>query len=434
MCTNFPIIEQKAIIDFNGLSDHSSQMLQVRLSSFAENNPQFAYKRVFNEQNYNNLYAYLQNETWLSVYEAHDVNAAFRVFSELLIYYINIAFPITKICLNKNQKKPWMTEGIRTSSKNLKLLYKLVIDSQNNIIIKNYYNNYKKVYKRIIQSAKRMHNDTIYRNSTNKSKTVWNIIENTLANKNSVNISTMLINEENTTDKVVISNTFNTFFTEGPRKLLSTQSADGDHLNFPPNQINMFFSPVCECDIIKVMKTLKKSNSFGIDGISSNFLKSVTHFIVKPLTYLVNMSIESAIFPEILKTARVIPLYKKGDNMLLENYRPISLLSSISKILEKIVFEQVCNFLSAFRILTNCQHGFRKGKSTATAILQFLEQLYNYLDINNKCFGLFMDLSKAFDLIDHALLVSKLNHYGFRGKVSDWLQSYLKNRSQVVDI
>lgn len=88
ICTNFSTTEQKAIIDFNGLSDHSSQMLEVRVSSFAENNPKFAYKRFFNEQNYNTLFSYLHNETWLSVYEAHDVNAAFRVFSELLIYYI----------------------------------------------------------------------------------------------------------------------------------------------------------------------------------------------------------------------------------------------------------------------------------------------------------------------------------------------------------
>lgn len=118
----------------------------------------------------------------------------------------------------------------------------------------------------------------------------------------------------------------------------------------------------------------------------------------------------------------------------MENYRPISLLSAVSKILEKIVFNKITHFLCKFNILNNFQHGFRKGKNTCSAILNFINRLYDNLDINNKCIGLFMDLSKAFDLVDHKLLIEKLNKYGIRGKVNDWISSYLSNRKQVVDI
>ena len=179
---------------------------------------------------------------------------------------------------------------------------------------------------------------------------------------------------------------------------------------------------------------LKNSNSCGIDNLSSNLLKISVNYLVYPLTFLINFSLESGIFPKMFKTAKVLPLYKKGDRLLLENYRPVSLLCSLSKVLEKIVFDKIVQFLTQHNILSDSQHGFRRGRNTQTAIIRFINNLYDNLDINNKCVGLFMDLSKAFDLVSHSLLGQKLCEYGLRGKIHDWLLSYLTDRKQLVDI
>lgn len=118
----------------------------------------------------------------------------------------------------------------------------------------------------------------------------------------------------------------------------------------------------------------------------------------------------------------------------MDNYRPISLLSTLSKILEKVIFNRITNFLSKFNILSPCQFGFQKGKSTKSAIVNFLMSLHESLNNKNKCIGIFLDLSKAFDLVNHELLLDKLYMYGLRGKINDWISSYLSQRSQVVEV
>ena len=141
---------------------------------------------------------------------------------------------------------------------------------------------------------------------------------------------------------------------------------------------------------LNIIVDLKKCNSYRINNISSNKLISVVHHIVHPLTYLVNWSLSESVFPEALKVAKVTSLHKKRDTSSIDNYRPISLLSSVSKILEHIVYNIIVSFCNAYAILSNQQHGFRGGRSTQTAILDFLNELYYKLDKNkNKKFWCF---------------------------------------------
>lgn len=196
----------------------------------------------------------------------------------------------------------------------------------------------------------------------------------------------------------------------------------------------MFLEPVSEAELFNIINELKKSNSAGLDNISCNVLKCAVNFIVKPLAFLINKSISEGVFPNILKIARIVPIHKKGEKTHVENYRPISLLSSLSKILERVMLNRMLSFITKNKILNKAQHGFRKNLSTKTAILEFINVLYNRLDNNEKCIGIFMDLSKAFDMVAHDLLLHKLHNYGFRGRVYNWLKSYLLGRSQLVDI
>jgi len=152
--------------------------------------------------------------------------------------------------------------------------------------------------------------------------------------------------------------------------------------------------------------------------------------LIEPLRYIFNLSLTSSVVPDKFKLAKVVPIYKKGETTKTQNYRPISLLSIFNKILEKLVHRRLTNFLNKKEVLYKFQFGFRKHYSTSLALLEVLDNCYNSLDAGNKIVGLFLDLQKAFDTVDHAILLSKLQFYGIRGLMFEWLKNYLSDRKQ----
>ena len=139
------------------------------------------------------------------------------------------------------------------------------------------------------------------------------------------------------------------------------------------------------------------------DEISVKLLKKLVYYITLPLTHIFNLSLSTGRFPNSLKLAKVIPVYKKDDSSLISNYRPISLLPSISKVLEKLVYKRLFKFLINNNLLNPNQFGFRKGYSTDYALLQLYDKITESLSNREHIIGVFMDLSKAFDTLDHKL-------------------------------
>ena len=142
----------------------------------------------------------------------------------------------------------------------------------------------------------------------------------------------------------------------------------------------------------------------------------------------------NGIFPDRMKIARVIPLFKNGDVKELSNYRPVSILPQFSKFLEKVFHNRLMSFINDKQILNNSQFGFRKNMSTALAIIELVEEITTAIDEGKTTVGVFIDLKKAFDTVDHNILVKKLEHYGIRGLAKDWVCSYLESRRQYVCI
>ena len=155
------------------------------------------------------------------------------------------------------------------------------------------------------------------------------------------------------------------------------------------------------------------------------------HFL-KPLSYICNLSLSNGIFPHELKKAKVIPLFKHGDNQKVQNYRPISVLPFFSKIFEKMMFNRIFDFINANKVLYDYQFGFRQNHSTAMALISLTDKIINAMENGEFAIGVFLDFSKAFDTVDHNILFMKLEHYGIRGLALSWIKSYLYQRTQYV--
>ena len=178
---------------------------------------------------------------------------------------------------------------------------------------------------------------------------------------------------------------------------------------------------------------LPSKSSSGVDGISTNLLKYIKYLISKPLTLIINQCLETGIFPSKLKIAKVIPILKKGDELIFDSYRPISILPSISKVFERIIFNQIHSYFHVNDLYFCSQCGFRKEHSTELAVLELIDRITQQLDTGTTPINVYLDLSKAFDTLDHNILLHKLKYYGIEGTALRLFESYLNERQQYVD-
>ena len=202
---------------------------------------------------------------------------------------------------------------------------------------------------------------------------------------------------------------------------------------FTPSQIHFFFRNVSEYEINRLIQNMKNKSSPS-NTYPVKVLKYISEIISPILAYIVNESLANGVFPEQFKVARVIPLYKGGDKSTTGNYRPVSVLPILSKVFERVVFNQLYYFLEKYSLLNGSQYGFMAKMSTSLAVMDQLKYVYENLDSGATVISLFLDFSKAFDCIDHTILLGKLYRYGVRGVTLDWFKSYLSNRNQYVSV
>jgi hypothetical protein len=187
-------------------------------------------------------------------------------------------------------------------------------------------------------------------------------------------------------------------------------------------------------EVRKEILSLANGKSHGLYSCPTQLLKYAHNIISDVLSKIFNMSISVGVYPSKLKMAKIIPIFKHGDSLDANNYRPISLLSNFNKIFEKLMCKRMESFIEASNILSSSQYGFRKAHSTQHAVLDLLNVIQTNMDKSLFSCGIFIDLKKAFDTVDHSILLSKLNYYGFRGIINQWFSSYLQGRTQSTQI
>ena len=197
---------------------------------------------------------------------------------------------------------------------------------------------------------------------------------------------------------------------------------------------NFKFELIDENVTLTVIKRIKNKFSSGLDGISNSLIKHMSKVLLKPLTLIINQTLTTGIFPDKLKWSKIIPIFKKGDDSCISNYRPISLLSSVSKIFEYVILDQLTGYLVTNNILCSEQFGFRAGYSTELAALRLIDQMIGDIDAGKIPLNIFIDLSKAFDTLDHSILIDKLHYYGINGTELMLFKNYLTQRKQLTEV
>ena len=373
-----------------------------------------------------------------------DPNFSFENFYQKVNGIIDNHLPLKKISKKelKQQFKPWITRGIIKSMKTRDQLFKKYINSknENKEQIHNEYKIHRNRIVELIRLSKKIHYQSYFNDNLNNIKKTWDGIKSliSISNNRSMSPSSLNINNKLNNDPVDIANCFNDYFsTIGSKLAKNIFPSKIDHLHYlkTSNLMSIFINPASEIEVTNLVSTLNNSKASGPFSIPTDVFKMTKHILASPLTNIINLSFSTGIYPDNLKIAKVVPVFKnKGSILQCNNFRPISLLSNINKIYEKLIYTRLYKFLDTHNCIYNLQFGFREKHSTNHALFSITEKIREGLDNNNFACGIFIDLQKAFDTVNHDILLQKLNHYGIRGVANTWFKSYLSNRTQFVSI
>jgi hypothetical protein len=341
---------------------------------------------------------------------------------------------------------PWITDGIAAAVDKKHALRKDWTDSitdenpdGDNVLHQNF-RKYRKLLQHIINSAKNTYKcNKILENKENSKKT-WQLINELRGKSKKVIKPPFLINNERIFERRVIANEFNKYFNSiasnlndaiDEQKLADLAFSSFEDYLFPNNPQSMYLEDCDSEEILEIIKGLENNKS---SDIPIRLIKKSAHIFSNTLANYFNIFMKSGLFPDVLKLGKVTPVFKKGNPEVLGNYRPVSTLPIFGKIFEKIIYSRVYKYAISCNLLNENQFGFRQSHSTCHAVNYSVSLIQEALHKNRHVIGIFIDLSKAFDTIDHKILLKKLDRYGIRGVTNSLIRSYLSRRVQYTDV
>lgn len=432
-CNNNLFQKINAVILEHKLTDHDPILLNIPLEN---NNIPNKKENSYQIVNYEKLGKMLEREGWENVLQTRDPNQSTESFVIKLKNMISMSTKTRIISNRKRRLKPWITGGLLVSIRKRDTLKKECTLNRNNLALLNKYKNYRKMLSKLTQKAKYFYYKKLAQKNSGDPKKLWKVIkEATNDYAQRVEVKT-IVNSDNIelTDKKLIADEFNSFFTSIGKKLADniTPCING---NGERGTVNSFLlTPSSRNEILIQIQSLKNGVKGGEDCICSDIVNRFKEILIKPLYHIVNIVFGAGVFPEILKSTVVIPLYKQGDRKSINNYRPIALTSTISKIIEKCFRFKLLKYLEKNKLLHANQFAFREHSSTENALCRVTETILKNLDNGKKVIGIFLDLQKAFDTVAHPILLERLDQFGIRGIPRSLVKSYLGNRKQSVII
>lgn len=418
------------------VADHLAHILSIKTDSTVKSQPTIITKRLLQPENIAEFRSRLSAIDWHELVYL-NANDGFTYFMNTLTWCFEVSCPQKKITI-KDNKKCWVNNQIRLESIELKELYKLQLSEQHDSELKQLYGKKLKQHKKNVNNTKTEFNSKRISEASNRSKETWNIVNEQLG-KQRKNFHDVVLTLDNVaiSEDSEVATTFAQFFSSAASQALHNHFGYNLSLPCTLSQNIVLEHPfqlphITESDICTVISTMRNKTTKGIDELSLKSLGDILDIIIKPFTFLINQSLIQGFFPDIFKTAMVIPLHKKGSKTQVENYRQISLLNSLSKVMEKIVSNSILSHLEINHLLCDNQHGFRPGRSVETATYQLLNYIQKNLDNNQYVVSLLFDLSKAFDTVCSENMSLKLKALGFPAYMINWVKSYITGRKMIV--
>ena len=350
--------------------------------------------RLFSSNNIQKFCSLVHCIDWNDVCSNDNVDVCYRSFENAITRCFDNSFPYVRLSRKRFRDKKWVTKGLKTSINHRNILYRKWLTTHNDEdAVK--YKNYRTTCKLILQKAEHEYYKYIFDNKSHSIKQLWRNLNSTFSltkNKVKTSVSKITVNDITYTAQKDICNCLNDYFCDIGKNLASGipyQLHDFTKYCHVPNNNSMFCTPASTAEILKIISSFKDNKAPGPDNIAPKLLKLISTDVIEPLAYILNLSFSSGQVPHLLKTAKVIPLHKKGDKDKPGNYRPISLLSIFDKVLEKLMFNRMYSFLLQNDILYKYQFGFRKGFSTSLALIELLDTIYFHRDNHDFLIGMF---------------------------------------------
>ena len=422
-----PRIVQSGVVH-STLSDHSLTFCIMKCSVPKLPPRKFEY-RSFKNYNTESFVKELSQVPWSVIDGVDYIDDAVLLWDQLFSSVADIHAPL-KFKRAKGIKNPWVTTKLLEIRRDRDYHHKKAQVQISEYHWKMYeklrnYSNYEernlksKYFCKLVEEAK------------NDGGEMWKAIKNALPNPKKSAVFSIFDNGKVYTDSASIAKIMNNHFISIGKKLSKAfKHCTSKFSTVNSQQLHFNLVPVDEGFVSQTIAKLRPSRAVGLDKLSARLLRDGCPVIAPVLTSLINKSLSDGAFPKLWKSAKVSALFKGGDKLSKDNYRPISILPTVSKIIERAVHLQLSNYLEHNNLLSTCQFGFRLGKSTSTALVNFTGHILSNMDSGKVTGAVFLDLKKAFDTVNHEFLIKKLKNLGVIGKSLSWFNSYLSGRTQ----